>query len=271
MTERIVNAAIWAMVGLIAGAILVAAIRSCEPTEVPGRGAALPPAQSAPAGLEIEMDGCGVKSLHTKAIVGIDSGQPPISLQAVAPAGVCVVASDSALATGYEPKPEGGPGGLRFWRVTIHHTATSPDNPAERVRSIDADHRSRGWDGVGYHFLVAEDGTVFPGRPLDRQGAHIKGENGGNLGIAFIGTYTDRPPPEAALASVRRLFVAWGFGPEAVYFHRDLAATECPGTWDKGVLFTERRRNEIGGGARIDTMPAREPARKTKNARGEKG
>ena len=133
--------------------------------------------------------------------------------------------------------PPVGPGGRRFWRATIHHTATSANNPAERVRAIDADHRSRGWDGIGYHFLVAEDGTVFSGRPLDRQGAHVRGENEGNLGIALIGNYTDRPPPEAALAFVRRLLATWGFGPDAVYFHRDLAATECPGPWDQGVLF----------------------------------
>ncbi|HET6441913.1 MAG TPA: N-acetylmuramoyl-L-alanine amidase [Phycisphaerae bacterium] len=146
-------------------------------------------------------------------------------------------------------KAVAGPGGRHFWRATIHHTATPSDRPAERVRAIDADHRSRGWDGIGYHFLVAEDGTVFTGRPLDRQGAHVKGENEGNLGIAFIGTYTNRVPPKAALASVRRLLAArpvespaatWGFGPEAVYFHRDLAATECPGTWDKGVLFDRK-------------------------------
>ena len=68
----------------------------------------------------------------------------------------------------------------RFRRATIHHTATSPDRAAERVRAIDADHCSRGWDGCGYHLLVAESGAVFFGRPLDRQGAHVRGENEGN-------------------------------------------------------------------------------------------
>ena len=134
----------------------------------------------------------------------------------------------------------------RFRRATIHHTATPPDRAAERVRAIDADHRSRGWDGCGYHLLVAESGAVFFGRPLDRQGAHVKGENEGNLGVALIGDYTDRPPPEAALASVRRLltwaFETWGFGPEAVYFHKELGATECPGNWPKELLLGAERK-----------------------------
>ena len=226
LTERIVNAAIWAMVGLIAGVVLVVVIRSCEPTEVPGRGAALPPAQYAPAGLEIETTSrCGVEGNAG----GIQTGPRPSSPS---------------------PNPRLDTAGSRFdsgqrlhsfYRATIHHTATPPDRPAERVRNIDAYHRSLGWDGIGYHFLIAEDGQVFPGRPLDRQGAHVKGENGGNLGIAFIGTYADRPPPEAALAAARRLlawaFETWGFGPEAVYFHKDLAATECPGAWGKDMLW----------------------------------
>jgi len=138
-------------------------------------------------------------------------------------------------------KPQASSLKPRFWRATIHHTATPPDRPAERIRAIDADHRSRGWDGIGYHLLVAEDGGVFFGRPLERQGAHVKGENEGNLGVALIGDYRQSAPPEAALASVRRLlawaFETWGFGPEAVYFHKDLAATECPGRWPKDLLF----------------------------------
>ncbi|HUU31867.1 MAG TPA: peptidoglycan recognition family protein [Phycisphaerae bacterium] len=160
--------------------------------------------------------------------------KPQACLSAVAPVGSMTATLASSPTQVVESV---GPGGRRFWRATIHHTATPPDRPAERVRNIDADHRARGWGGVGYHFLISEDGTVFPGRPLDRQGAHVLGENEGNLGIAFIGTYTDRAPPAAALASIRRLLAAWGFGPAEVYFHRDLAATECPGMWDKGVLF----------------------------------
>ena len=175
-----------------------------------------------------------------------NSDQSPISFASGLKPQACFSAVAASLVAGPMEAPAGkpsvvppigGPGGRRFWRATIHHTATPPDRPAERVRNIDADHRARGWGGCGYHFLVAEDGTVFSGRPLDRQGVHVRGQNGGNLGIAFIGAYTDRPPPEAALAAVRRILAQAGLGPDAVYFHKDLAATECPGTWDKGVLF----------------------------------
>jgi len=165
------------------------------------------------------------------------------SILAIVGAGLAARRAMAATALGRTPattaaKPQAA---RRFWRATIHHTDTSPANPAARIRNIDADHRSRGWDGIGYHLLVAEDGGVFFGRPLDRQGAHVKDKNEGNLGIALIGTYSDRPPPEASLASVRRLlawaFETWGFGPEAVWFHKELAATECPGAWSKALLW----------------------------------
>ena len=158
--------------------------------------------------------------------------------------GFGLAARRAAAATAAKPQA------ARFWRATIHHTATPPDRPAERVRNIDAFHRSLGWDGIGYHLLVAEDGAVFFGRPLTRQGAHAKPENEGNLGIALIGNYSAAPPPAAALAAVRRLlawaFETWGFGPDAVWFHKELKATECPGAWDKELLLAPFRTPDSG-------------------------
>ena len=152
----------------------------------------------------------------------------------------------------------------RFWRATIHHTATPPENPAARVRSIDAYHRSLGWDGIGYHLLVSEDGGVWFGRPLDKQGAHVKGENEGNLGIALIGHYSAHAPPEAALASVRRLlawaFETWGFGPEAVLFHKELAATECPGNWPKELLFGRHAGSAMSAAPAVGAAEVRRSA-----------
>ncbi len=96
------------------------------------------------------------------------------------------------------------------YRMAVHYTVTPTDNPERRVRSIQAYHQdSRGWCDVGYHFLVATDGTVYEGRPLHLRGAHVGGHNSGNIGIAFIGCFNStgcsdwgpHRPPEAMLAS----------------------------------------------------------------------
>jgi len=134
----------------------------------------------------------------------------------------------------------GAPAAHRFTRATIHHTVTPADRPADRVRAIDAYHRSLGWDGIGYHVLVGADGGLWFGRPLDRDGAHVRGENAGNLGLAFIGDFSSGRPAEAALQTARAFLAlaqaAYGFGPEAVFFHKELARTACPGDWDKRLL-----------------------------------
>ena len=45
----------------------------------------------------------------------------------------------------------------------------------------------RNWSDIGYHYLVDRNGKVATGRPLERQGAHVKGRNKGTIGIALFG------------------------------------------------------------------------------------
>lgn len=65
---------------------------------------------------------------------------------------------------------------------------------------IDAWHRERGWDGIGYHYVIcnghpnagseydpASDGLVQHGRPVEKPGAHAKGHNAHSLGVCLIG------------------------------------------------------------------------------------
>lgn len=70
------------------------------------------------------------------------------------------------------------------------------------VDDIDQWHKQRGWDGIGYHYLITngrlknsreyqqeQDGKVQSGRPLDKIGAHCKGENRDSIGICLIGKH----------------------------------------------------------------------------------
>ena len=65
----------------------------------------------------------------------------------------------------------------------IHHTA-SPDWPVERFRQIHV--KERGWEDVGYHFIIRKDGRIEEGRSLNRKGAHARGRNK-FVGIALTG------------------------------------------------------------------------------------
>lgn len=63
-----------------------------------------------------------------------------------------------------------------------------------RARDIDKWHKERGFDCIGYHFVVDLDGTVETGRPLTMDGAHCntaglsgKSYNKHSIGICYVG------------------------------------------------------------------------------------
>jgi hypothetical protein len=83
--------------------------------------------------------------------------------------------------------------------VTGHYTAGARARDASeaiaRTKSIHDDHKSRGWGGIGYHFLIADDGTLVGARPTLLKGAHVGDHNSSNLGIVMPGTLGDLPTP----------------------------------------------------------------------------
>jgi len=73
-------------------------------------------------------------------------------------------------------------------RITIHCSAT-PNGircPADTIRKWHVD--DNGWSDIGYHMIIQPDGEVERGRSLNRQGAHVSGDNENNIGICLIGT-----------------------------------------------------------------------------------
>ncbi|MBA2663660.1 MAG: N-acetylmuramoyl-L-alanine amidase [Bradymonadaceae bacterium] len=126
------------------------------------------------------------------------------------------------------------------YRITIHHTVT-PNNDssmASRMRQIQNFHmNTRGWCDVAYHFLVGQDGKVYQGRHEGRLGGHAGGANQGNLGVSYIGTFSDVPASEPMInAGARILAAIHGYyritlNRSYVFGHRQVGttATACPG------------------------------------------
>ena len=73
------------------------------------------------------------------------------------------------------------------YRITIHCSATrnGVDVPAEKIREW---HLARGFSDIGYHIVFQPSGYIEPGRPTNVQGAHVKGDNSGNIGLCLVGT-----------------------------------------------------------------------------------
>ncbi|EPX59055.1 putative N-acetylmuramoyl-L-alanine amidase [Cystobacter fuscus DSM 2262] len=47
----------------------------------------------------------------------------------------------------------------------------------------------RGWDDVGYHYLVHPKGTIYEGRDLRYKGSHVEGANTSKVGILMMGDF----------------------------------------------------------------------------------
>lgn len=52
-------------------------------------------------------------------------------------------------------------------------------------------HIQRGFNKIGYHYVILRDGTVQKGRQDSEVGAHVAGKNTGSLGICLVGGLND--------------------------------------------------------------------------------
>ena len=129
---------------------------------------------------------------------------------------------------------------MKWERITIHHSA-SRDVSVDVIRGW---HLKRGFRDVGYHWVVRRDGKLEQGRPMNKQGAHVRRKNYRNLGICVTGNFEKSSPTEAQYLSLRRLldFLCFAFRipKEKIYLHKNLANTVCPGgCFDRETLFPE--------------------------------
>jgi len=89
--------------------------------------------------------------------------------------------------------------------IIIHHTERNNDFPAfVRFR-----HRHlRGWDDVGYHYLIGnkrpftKDGHLYVGRQEKCVGAHALGYNNRSLGVCLIGNISNTNPSSKQLQTL---------------------------------------------------------------------
>lgn len=129
--------------------------------------------------------------------------------------------------------------------ICLHCTATQADfmpgsNTAERVAEVKRWHVSgNGWSDIGYHRLIDRDGTRVDGRPMERNGAGVKGHNTGVIHVSLFGGHGSSEndsfgenytaAQESALrAEITQLQRMYGPGLK-VTGHNQFAAKACPG------------------------------------------
>lgn len=70
--------------------------------------------------------------------------------------------------------------------LVVHCSATRATQDIG-VAEITRWHQAKGWETIGYHFVIRRDGTVEPGRLVQMIGAHVQGHNATSIGICLVG------------------------------------------------------------------------------------
>ena len=86
-------------------------------------------------------------------------------------------------------------------RIILHHAAAVTCTPQQ----VHQWHLANGWTGIGYHFFVRKEGTVYRGRPEDTVGAHAGNNNYDSLGVCFEGSFDRETMPDAQLRAGQEL------------------------------------------------------------------
>jgi N-acetyl-anhydromuramyl-L-alanine amidase AmpD len=129
----------------------------------------------------------------------------------------------------------------RWECIVIHHSASNIGG----AQRFDEWHRARGWDELGYHFVIGNgsdtgDGQVEVGPRWEAQkhGAHCKTPdeyyNQHGIGICLVGNFDNYEPSEAQIRSLvklcRYLSVTFHIPPERIFTHGGITGkTDCPG------------------------------------------
>ncbi|APF20384.1 N-acetylmuramoyl-L-alanine amidase family 2 [Caldithrix abyssi DSM 13497] len=139
-------------------------------------------------------------------------------------------------------------------KIIIHCT----DSEWGNVQAIDAWHKQRGWDGIGYHFLIGNvypeyqniknlhpvpehDGLILEGRPIEKMGAHCRGHNYDSIGVALVGVKTFSKAQLYSLINLLKLLMKqFQIDVDQIYGHYEFDPLKsCPNIdveWFKKML-----------------------------------
>lgn len=120
-------------------------------------------------------------------------------------------------------------------RIILHCSAT-PEGKDFTVADIDRWHKARGWQGIGYHYVVYRDGTVHNGRDIAVAGAHTSGYNKNSIGVCYIGgVAADGKTPKDTRTAEQRVALRElverlkkQFPKATIHGHYEFAPKACP-------------------------------------------
>ena len=123
--------------------------------------------------------------------------------------------------------------------LVIHHSGGTDANPLadtshHTAQIIETYHLSRGWEGIGYHYVIHKDGAIWAGRPEHYHSAAVLNHNSTTLNICLVGNFKLTLPTkeqEEAFKWLYRDIITRHpqLTTDKVIGHRILQVKSCPG------------------------------------------
>ena len=110
--------------------------------------------------------------------------------------------------------------------LILHHAAGNGS-----VEDVHKSHLSRNWYGIGYHYYVRKDGSIWRGRPEDSVGTHTYGKNMTSIAICFEGNFETDVMSDVQLQAGKELIsdILGRYEGIKLGCHREYDSTACPG------------------------------------------
>ena len=119
-------------------------------------------------------------------------------------------------------------------RIIVHCSAT-PEGKDFHASDIDSWHKNRGFNGIGYHYVITLDGKVEEGRHEDKVGAHASGYNSHSIGVCYIGGVDKDGAPKDTRTEAQKVAMTdlicklkMKYPKAVVHGHNEVANKACP-------------------------------------------
>ena len=122
--------------------------------------------------------------------------------------------------------------------MIILHCSATREGQDIKAKTIKQWHKERGFDDIGYHYVIDLDGTIEKGRDEDLVGAHCKGHNATSIGICYVGGCDKNMKPKdtrtpeqkrSMLSLVRKLVNKYKIPVTQIWAHHDFDKHKaCP-------------------------------------------
>ena len=77
--------------------------------------------------------------------------------------------------------------------IVVHHTTGDPFQPINNIANYHVN--TKGWPGIGYHFVIDGAGKIHQTNYLTTHSFHANLANAYSVGVCMQGDFTNHPPP----------------------------------------------------------------------------